>query len=124
MNGIRVDLTNTPGVYYVIGYFLSSCLYIRMNPRRYKGLKLWGIQGAFLLVLGFFMIFTDNINRAFYFPCVAVEIFLLWLSIYVLQNGLEKGAVFLHQGFSFGRICRLLRVAAFLFRADQLAPYA
>lgn len=83
MNGIRVDLTNTPGVYYVVAYFFSSCLYIRMNPRRYKGLKLWGIQGAFLLVLGFFMIVTDNINRVFYFPCVAAEIFLLWLSIYV-----------------------------------------
>ena len=78
MNGIRVDLTNTPGVYYVVAYFFSSCLYIRMNPRRYKGLKLWGIQGAFLLVLGFFMIVTDNINRVFYFPCVAAEIFLMY----------------------------------------------
>ena len=116
MNGIRVDLTNTPGVYYVIGYFLSSCLYIRMNPRRYKGLKLWGIQGAFLLVLGFFMIFTDNINRAFYFPCVAVEIFLLWLSIYVCcRMDWKKALYFCIRAFLLGEFATSLEWQLFYF---------
>ncbi len=28
---VQVDLTRTPGVYYVIAYFLSSCLYIAVE---------------------------------------------------------------------------------------------
>lgn len=82
MNG-GVDLTNTPGVYYVIAYFISSCLYIAVNPKRLTGWKLVLAQGAFLLLLGSFMIATDGIDVKLYLPCILFETFLVWLSLFV-----------------------------------------
>lgn len=81
--GGTVDLTNTPGIYYVITYFISSCLYISVCPRRWGGWKLVLSQTVFGLALGIFMVATDGIDVRFYIPCVLFEIFLVWLSLYV-----------------------------------------
>lgn len=81
--GGPVDLTNTPGIYYVITYFLSSCLYISVNPKRLTGWKLVLAQAVFLLVLGSFMLWTDGIAVQWYIPCVLFETFLVWLSLFV-----------------------------------------
>ena len=78
-----MGLINTPGIYYVITYFLSSCLYISVSPRRYNGWKLVVNQLIFALVLGCFMVATDGIDVVFYVPCVLFEIFLVWLSLFV-----------------------------------------
>ena len=80
---MQVDLTRTPGVYYVIAYFLSSCLYIAVNPKRFHGWKRVLVQGGFLLVLGSFMLWTDGVDVKLYLPCVAFEMFLVWLSLHV-----------------------------------------
>ena len=77
------DLTNTPGIYYVIAYFLSSCLYISVNPKRLRGWKLVAAQLGFLLILGAFMVSTDGIDVSLYIPCVLFETFLVWLSLRV-----------------------------------------
>ena len=63
--GGTVDLTNTPGIYYVITYFLSSCLFISVCPRRFSGWKLVLSQTVFGLTLGIFMVITDGIDVAF-----------------------------------------------------------
>ncbi len=78
-----VDLTNTPGIYYVITYFLSSCLYIAVNPKRLTGWKLVAAQSVFLLALGSFMVWTDGIAVQWYIPCVMFETFLVWLSLFL-----------------------------------------
>ncbi len=80
---VKLGLVNTPGIYYVITYFISSCLYISVCPRRYSGWKLVFHQLLFALVLGTFMLATDGIDVRFYVPCVLFEIFLVWLSLYV-----------------------------------------
>lgn len=80
---MQVDLTRTPGVYYVIAYFLSSCLYIAVNPKRFHGWKRVLLQGGFLLVLGSFMLWTDGVDVKLYLPCVTLEVFLVWLSLHV-----------------------------------------
>lgn len=79
----HVDLTNTPGIYYVITYFLSSCLYISVNPKRLRGWKLVIAQLVFLLALGSFMVWTDGVDVRLYLPCVLLETFLVWLSLQV-----------------------------------------
>ena len=81
--GGTVDLTNTPGIYYVITYFLSSCLFISVCPRRFSGWKLVLSQTVFGLTLGIFMVITDGIDVAFYIPCVLFETFLVWLSLFI-----------------------------------------
>ncbi len=78
-----VDLTNTPGIYYVITFFLSSCLYIAVNPKRFTGWKLIAVQLVFLLALGSFMVCTDGVAVQWYIPCVLFETFLVWLSLFV-----------------------------------------
>ena len=80
---VQVDLTNTPGIYYVISYFLSSCLYIAVNPKRLGKRRQLLVQLAFLLALGVFMIWTDGVAVQYYIPCVLFEIFLVWLSIFL-----------------------------------------
>lgn len=80
---VQVDLTNTPGIYYVISYFLSSCLYIAVNPKRLDKRRQVLVQIAFLLALGLFMIWTDGVEVQYYIPCVLFEVFLVWLSLYL-----------------------------------------
>lgn len=80
---VQVDLTNTPGIYYVISYFFSSCLYISVNPKRLGKRRQILVQLAFLLALGVFMIWTDGVDVQYYIPCVLFEIFLVWLSLYL-----------------------------------------
>lgn len=81
--GTGVDLTNTPGIYYVIAYFISSCLYVSVCPKRLSGWKLIAAQTVFLLALGSFMVWTDGIDVTLYLPCILFETFLVWLSVYV-----------------------------------------
>lgn len=82
MTGV-LEHTNTPGIYYVITYVISSCLYISVCPRRLNGWRLILSQAVFALVLGTFMVITDGIDVAWYIPCVLFEIFLVWLSLFV-----------------------------------------
>lgn len=80
---VQVDLTNTPGIYYVISYFISSCLYISVNPKRLGKRRRLLVQLAFLLSLGLFMIWTDGVAVEYYIPCVLFEVFLMWLTLYL-----------------------------------------
>ncbi len=116
MEELRVNLTNTPGIYYVIAYFLSSCLYIRMNPRRYNGVKLWGIQLLYLMVLGCFMVFTDNIDKAYFWPCMAVEFCLQWAVIYLCcRTDGKKALYFTIRAFILGEFAASLEWQMFYF---------
>ena len=42
-----INLTNTPGIYYSIAYFISTCLYVTMNKRRHSLYKTMGILAFF-----------------------------------------------------------------------------
>jgi len=47
MSDVTVDLSNTPGIYYAISYWLSCLLYIGMNTRKLTGRKLGSIAAFF-----------------------------------------------------------------------------
>lgn len=78
-----VDLSNTPGIYYALAYWLSSFFYISMNPKRITGGKLRCVQGLFLVLLTGFMTATDDIYIGLFIPCVLFSVFLLFLSLLV-----------------------------------------
>ncbi len=80
---ITADLSNTPGQYYALAYWLSSMLYIHVAPRRIKGWKLWGISGIFLLILLGFMTLTHNIPVSFFVPTMMVTVFTMFLLIFL-----------------------------------------
>ncbi len=116
MDKFAVDLTNTPGAYYLLAYFLSSCLYISMNPKRMKGWKLYGVQLLFLIILGNFIIVTDQIMVALFVPCVLIEIFILWLSIYVCCDmDWKKAAYFCVRVFILGEFAASLEWQLFYY---------
>lgn len=116
MDKFAVDLTNTPGAYYLLAYFLSSCLYISMNPKRMKGWKLYGVQLLFLIILGSFIIVTDQIMVALFVPCVLIEIFILWLSIYVCCDmDWKKAAYFCVRVFILGEFAASLEWQLFYY---------
>jgi len=47
MSDVTVDLSNTPGIYYAISYWLSCLLYIGMNTRKLTGRILGSIAAFF-----------------------------------------------------------------------------
>ncbi|MDO4284849.1 MAG: GHKL domain-containing protein [Eubacteriales bacterium] len=116
MGRIAVDLSNTPGIYYVIAYFLSSCLYIAVNPKRLTGVRRAGVQLAFLLVLGAFMVATDGIDRRFFIPCVLTEVLLLGLSLYLCcRLDWKKAVYFTIRAFMLGEFAASLEWQLFYF---------
>lgn len=121
MQEAGLPLTNTPGVYYVLAYFLSSCLYISLNPRRFKGIRLVGIQLLFLLALGSFMIATDQIAVMYFIPCVLFEIFILWLSLYVCCDmGWRNVTYFCIRAFILGEFAASLEWQMYYYGLNNL----
>lgn len=116
MGNFEVDLTNTPGVYYLLAYFISSCLYINMNTKRVKGIRLLVIQFLFLILLGCFMIATDQIAVEWFVPCILVEIFILWLFIYACCDmDKKKAAYFCVRAFILGEFAASLEWQLFYY---------
>lgn len=111
-----VNLTNTPGIYYSFAYFISSCLYISMNVKRRGKKQQVGILAAIFVVLTAFICLTDQINVVFFIPCMAVEIFLIWLSIYLCcKMDWRKAAYFCIRAFILGELAASLNWQLFYY---------
>lgn len=105
-----VNLTNTPGIYYSIAYFISSCLYISMNERRGSIKRTVGIQSLIFVVLTAFICLTDQINVIFFIPCMAVEVFIIGLSLYLCcKMNRKKAAYFCVRAFILGELAASLK---------------
>ena len=114
--GGPVDLSHTPGIYYALAYWLGCTLYIRMNPRRLSGWRLWGVQILFFLAIGTFMAVTDGVARIWFFPCVFFYIFLIFLYI-KLCCGMPalKAGYFCARAFILGEFAASLEWQLFYF---------
>lgn len=76
-------LTNTPGQYYALSYWLGAMLFIYLNKRRMKGWKLWATQVFFLCALVTFMVATDGRPKIFFIPFMLTTVALIFAFIYV-----------------------------------------
>lgn len=111
-----VNLTNTPGIYYSIAYFISSCLYISMNERRGSIKRTVGIQSLIFVVLTAFICLTDQINVIFFIPCMAVEVFIIGLSLYLCcKMNRKKAAYFCVRAFILGELAASLNWQLFYY---------
>ena len=116
MGTAAVDLNNTPGIYYAIAYFLSSCFYIGMNDRKLKGAKLILSQAVFFAVLTVFMVATDGIAKRWYIPCVIIECFILWTSILLCcRMDLFKTTYYAIRAFILGEFAASLEWQLFYY---------
>ena len=113
-------LVNTPGIYYTIAYCLSSCLYIGMNERRLHGWRLVLTQSAIFAALCGFMVATDGIDQRLYIPCVAMELFLLWLSICAsCRMDAAKATYFTIRAFFLGEFAASLEWQLYYFALTE-----
>lgn len=76
-----MDLSNTPGIYYAIAYWLGCTFFIWHNPKRITGMKLGVVHVLFLFAISAFMVATDGISRELFLPCVAFYVLLMLLFI-------------------------------------------
>ena len=76
----KLDLTETPGIYYSLAYGLGALLFIHMNRQRQSRFRyvvfalVWAVQFIF-------MFFTYRIPQHLFPLCVAVEVFLTYAMI-------------------------------------------
>lgn len=116
MYGPEVDLSNTPGIYYALAYFLSCSFYIALNPKRITGWKLAGVHFLFFLTISSFMVATDGVTVLWFFPCVMFYVFLMLLFIKTCCDmSWTKAGYFLTKAFILGEFAAALEWQLFYF---------
>lgn len=110
------DLSNTPGIYYAIAYWLGCSFYISMNPKRITGWKLWATQAAFFLAIASFMVATDGVSVAWFFPCVCfyISLMLLFMKVCCTMDW-PKTCYFCARAFILGEFAASLEWQLFYF---------
>lgn len=92
---MQVDLTNTPGIYYAISYWLYAQLYLSLNAKRTRGAKRVLISLFALFFIGWLMSVTGGIPVALFIPMILLVVFLIGLYIYVQADVSVYNAVYL-----------------------------
>ena len=98
-----VDLSNTPGIYYAIAYWLACLVLIHGNELRLRGGRLWFWEGGILVLLGSFMVLTDH-PPLYLFPVyVGTEVAILYGFIRIACDIPRRNAVyFMARAFLLG----------------------
>ncbi len=76
------SITNTPGIYYALAYWLSCNMIILISPKRIDKLKIIGVQMIFLFLLASIMIASDGVVRLF-IPFMMLYIIMIFFSIFI-----------------------------------------
>ena len=110
------DLSHTPGIYYALAYWLSCTFYIVQLPRRLNGPGLAAVQAGFLAAISAYMVLTDGVPTAWFFPCMSVYVALMLLDI-KLCCGLDwmKTAYVWIRAFLLGEFATALEWQLFYF---------
>lgn len=103
------QITNTPGIYYAVAYWLACILYIRVNKMTLRGLPFVGVQLLFFAVLGGFMVATDGIEVRFFIPCMLLDVALMLLLIRLCcEVSWQKAGYFTVRAFLLGELAASL----------------
>ncbi len=76
------DLSETPGIYYAVGYWLSALYYVLTHPRRQKGSRAALVMGLGFLLLAAWMTVTKDVPQMVFIPTVCVSWILLLCMVY------------------------------------------
>lgn len=115
------DLTNTPGIYYAIAYWLSCTYYISQLPRRLSGLRLVAVQLGSFAAIAAFMVLTDGVPTVWFVPCVCVyaSIMLLYIKSCCTLDWIKTGYICV-RAFILGEFAAALEWQLFYFGLDVL----
>ena len=110
------NLLNTPGIYYAIAYWFSAVFYLSFVPNRYRGIRKWLILGISGIVLGFFMVITDNKPIAFFVPLMIVTALILFFILWSeMDAGLPSVAFYTIRAFVMGEFLASLEWQLFYY---------
>ncbi len=77
----KVDLFNTPGIYYALAYWISSMIFIYLRPWHKKGAAVIVRQLGILVVLSVFMTVSRDVPKGLFPLCVLLDFSLVALNI-------------------------------------------
>lgn len=121
MDGISVDLTNTPGTYYAIAYGLSALTYIYFNretgSRWHRSPTFWGLWALLIL----FMTATYNVPVVWFLPCILLALCLIFLMLYLCcRMDLTNTIYFTMLAFVLGEFAASLEWQLFYYGLTEM----
>lgn len=110
-----------PGWLYALSYVIVCIVFCRFLPKRGKTVKRVLLQAAFGVVLLGFMKISDGVPQAWFLPCMAVSVLLMFGMLYSCcdMNALTTG-YYLVQAFIVGEFCASLEWQMFYFTEINL----
>ncbi|MBR4210602.1 MAG: sensor histidine kinase [Lachnospiraceae bacterium] len=116
-----LNLDHTPGFYYALAYWLSTVFYIRMNTPRLSRAERIMVEIALFILLEAFMILTDGIDVRFYFPCIFIDIAMIFGCLLACCD-IEpiKAGYFTVRAFLLGELAASLEWQLFYFGITSL----
>lgn len=83
------DLSETPGIYYALGYWLGVMYYVMSHPKRHSGRRAALVLGLGFLLLSLWMTVTKEIPQMLFLPTVCIS-WLLLLGMVCLSLRVRK----------------------------------
>lgn len=77
------DISETPGGYYGIAYWLACMLFIAVNRKKLKGYKRYPVEAVFLVMLCSYMIINTDVPMIFFIPSMSVSILIMVVFLYI-----------------------------------------
>lgn len=82
----QVYLSDIPRLFTALAEWCACLVFLRKQPLRFSGPRLWGALGAGLLVQCLFLCFTDGLHIALWLPCMMGAVGLMFALIAVCCN--------------------------------------
>lgn len=77
------ELTNTPGEYYSVAYWLACMLFISQGKKRIPVWKCYIAQFVFLIAIVTFMELTADVSGILFIPCILLDVLMIFGVIYI-----------------------------------------
>ena len=116
MEPLKVDLLNTPGIYYALSYWISTMGFLYRFPGRKRGWRPFLVQMGTLLWLGFFMTITHGARLALFVPFVSLDFLSIFLMVCLCCSGELPQLFYLSiRAFMFGELTASLEWQLFYY---------
>ena len=113
---VSLNLEHTPGFYYALAYWLSTVFYIHMNAPRVSQVRRIVYEIVFFVLLETFMIVTDGIDVRFYFPCIFLDIAMIYTCLWAsCSMNPAKAGYFTARAFLLGELAASLEWQLFYY---------
>ena len=97
------ELTNTPGEYYSVAYWLANMLFISQAKKRIPIWKCYVAQFIFLIAIVSFMEVTADVSGILFIPCIMLDVLMNFAVIYICCDiSVRKAGYYCARAFILG----------------------